>query len=126
MWRDWQLRALCVVPQGMEEGTGLDVPGAELGLVVGETAHFRFFTATDRPDDRPGDLIDEFTWPDVLTEIAPVQTTLSTDDDEASSGVVPVRLRAEIDEVGTLRLWSVAGPERRWQLRYDVREQPGS
>ncbi len=30
------LNALCVVPFGMEEGTELDVPGDEIGLVVGE------------------------------------------------------------------------------------------
>ena len=29
------LRALCVVPFGMEEGTELDIPGDEIGLVVG-------------------------------------------------------------------------------------------
>lgn len=123
------VRALCVVPRGMEEGTGHDVPGVELGLVVGETAHFRFFTATDRPDDQPGDVLDEFTWPDALTEIAPVQATLPAEGagELAPGGVVPVQLRAEIDEVGTLRLWSVASRgDGRWQLRYDVRERPAS
>jgi hypothetical protein len=115
------LRALCVVPSGMEEGTGHDVPGIELGLVVGQTAHFRFFTATDRPQDQVGDLLDEFTWPDHLTEIAPVEATLSAAE---GSGVVPVRLRAEIDDVGSLQLWSVATRgDGRWQLRYDVRER---
>ena len=36
------LRALCVVPFGMEEGTEADVPSGEIGLVVGEPAQFRF------------------------------------------------------------------------------------
>lgn len=116
------LRALCVVPFGMEEGTAHDVPGVELGLVVGQTAHFRFFTATDRPDDQVGDVLDEFTWPEHLTEIAPVQAELPSA--EGEGGVVPVRLRAELDEVGTLQLWSVASRgEGRWRLQYDVRER---
>ena len=35
------LKALCVAPFGMEEGTEVELPGAELGLVVGEPAEFR-------------------------------------------------------------------------------------
>ena len=48
------LRALCVVPIGMEEGTETDVPSDEIGLVVGEPAHFRFFSSSVRKNDRPG------------------------------------------------------------------------
>src|SRR5262249_31555280 len=40
------LKALCVVPFGMEEGTEADVPGQEFGLVVGEPAEFRFLGST--------------------------------------------------------------------------------
>ena len=40
--------ALCVVPFGMEEGTELDVPGGEIGVVVGEQAFFRFFSSAIR------------------------------------------------------------------------------
>jgi hypothetical protein len=36
------LRALCVMPFGMEEGTNITVPSGEIGLVVGEPATFRF------------------------------------------------------------------------------------
>ncbi len=36
------IKALCVVPFGMEEGTEADVPAQEFGLVVGEPAEFRF------------------------------------------------------------------------------------
>ena len=45
------LRALCVVPFGMEEGTEVDVPSGEIGLVLGEPAHFRFFSSAVRKDD---------------------------------------------------------------------------
>jgi hypothetical protein len=48
------LRALCVVPFGMEEGTEYDVPSGEFGLVVGEPAHFRFFSSSVRKNDRVG------------------------------------------------------------------------
>src|SRR5204863_9573296 len=51
------LRALCVVPFGMEEGTSVDVPSGEIGLVVGEPATFRFFSSPTRKTDKPGDLL---------------------------------------------------------------------
>jgi hypothetical protein len=54
------LRALCVVPFGMEEGTQADVPSGEIGLVVGEPATFRFFSAAARKQDKPGDLVDRW------------------------------------------------------------------
>ena len=55
------LRALCVVPIGMEEGTETDVPSDEIGLVVGEPAHFRFFSSSVRKHDRPGDVLAAWT-----------------------------------------------------------------
>ena len=40
------IKALCVAPFGMEEGTRPSCPPRELGLVVGEPAHFRFFASS--------------------------------------------------------------------------------
>ena len=54
------LKALTVVPFGMEEGTDVRIPGREFGLVVGEPAEFRFFTSAARKNDQPGDLIEDF------------------------------------------------------------------
>ena len=53
------LKALCVVPFGMEEGTENDIPGQEFGLVVGEPAEFRFLGSTTRREDHVGQLIGE-------------------------------------------------------------------
>ncbi|MEZ6088838.1 MAG: hypothetical protein R3C05_12600 [Pirellulaceae bacterium] len=52
------LKALCVVPFGMEEGTHADVPSNEIGLVVGKPASFRFFSSSIRQSDTPGDHLD--------------------------------------------------------------------
>src|SRR5208337_2145778 len=52
------IKALCVVPMGMEEGTEADVPSSELGLVVGEPAVFRFLSSTTRRDDPVGTVLD--------------------------------------------------------------------
>src|SRR5205814_8224175 len=42
------LTALCVAPFGMEEGSSAEVSGGELGVVVGEKVHFRFFGSSVR------------------------------------------------------------------------------
>src|SRR4029077_2908625 len=54
------IKALCVVPFGMEEGTESDVPGQGFGLVVGEEVDFRFLSSTVRRADAVGAIIEEW------------------------------------------------------------------
>ncbi|MCB9652528.1 MAG: Hsp70 family protein, partial [Deltaproteobacteria bacterium] len=116
------VRALCVVPFGMEEGTEARVPSADIGLVVGEPVAFRFFSATDRKADAIGHVLDEFTWPSVLTETAPVTTLLEAPGLEPGT-LVPVHLEVKLTEIGTMELWSVAGDGQRWRLEFNVRDK---
>ncbi len=115
------LKALCVVPFGMEEGTEVDIPGREFGLLTGETAEFRFFGSTTRKQDRPGDLLERVT--DDLEELAPIETAIAAEEGGAQR-VVPVTLRARLTEIGTLDLFCVEkdGSGREWKLVYNVRE----
>src|SRR4051812_10708452 len=94
------IKALCVVPMGMEEGTEADVPGPEFGLVVGEPAVFRFLGSTTRREDTAGTVLDRWP-PDQLQELAPMETALAADEG-AEGDVVPVRLHSHVTEVGTL------------------------
>jgi hypothetical protein len=111
------LKALCVVPFGMEEGSEVAIP-REFGLVTGETAEFRFFGSTTRKKDRPGDLLERIG--DDLEELAPIETTLPADG-TAGRGV-PVTLKARLTEIGTLDLFCVAKDgKREWKLEYNVR-----
>ena len=71
------IRALCVAPFGMEEGTQADVPPQEFGLVVGEQAHFRFFSSSVRRSDRVGDMLEDALANEELEEVAPIETTLT-------------------------------------------------
>ena len=73
------IKALCVVPMGMEEGTETDVPGPEFGLVVGEPAEFRFLGSTTRRDDPVGTILDRWA-PDEIQELAPLETALAAED----------------------------------------------
>ena len=126
------LKAVCVAPFGMEEGSEAELPGRELALVVGEKAVFRFLAAADRADDRIGDVVESWEI-DTLEELEPVVATLAPDagseDDAGTSGrgapTVPVRLHARVTELGILELWCVSRDgQRRWKLEFDVRERP--
>lgn len=115
------LRALCVVPFGMEEGTETEVPGGEIGLIVGEPAEFRFFSSATRKADRPGDLLASWS-EDELHETDPLVATLPPVD-EAGEGYVPVRFQSRITELGVFELWCVSTRgDHRWKLEFSVRE----
>jgi hypothetical protein len=111
------LKALCVAPRGMEEGTSAQAGQTEFGLVVGEPAEFRFLASSVRKDDQVGTLVEEAG--EELEELAPVATTL----DGPPGGQVPVTLESKVTEVGTLELYCVARDGRRWKLEYNVRER---
>jgi len=119
------LRALCVVPFGMEEGTQTDVPSGEIGLVLGEPAQFRFFSSTTRKLDTPGTLLDAWR-DDELIEANPLETTLPADPNETEY-YVPVRFQSRITELGMFELWCVATTsDQHWKLAFNVREQEES
>ena len=71
------LKALTVAPFGMEEGSDLQFPDREFGLIVGEPAEFRFFTSAIRKNDPPGTMLEEVS--DELEELAPVEVVLESD-----------------------------------------------
>jgi hypothetical protein len=113
------VKALCVAPFGMEEGSKVALPEDELGLVVGEDVQFRFFASTTRKDPA-GALVE----PDEeLVELAPVEKEIDVGDGGRRAGeVVPVTLESHVTEVGTLELWCQARDGKgRWKLEYSVR-----
>ncbi len=69
------LKALCVVPFGMEEGTEATIPDREFGLVVGEPAEFRFLSSSVRKQDQVGSLLED--WGDDIEERSPLHVTLN-------------------------------------------------
>ncbi|MBN2581105.1 MAG: Hsp70 family protein [Pirellulales bacterium] len=116
------LRALCVVPIGMEEGSQADVPGEPIGLVVGQPAHFRFFSSSIRKQDRPGDLLPAIP-PDELIETDALETQLPIEE-APDEGYVPVKFQSRITELGVLELWCVSTlDQKRWKLEFSVREE---
>jgi molecular chaperone DnaK (HSP70) len=112
------IKALCVVPYGLEEGSEVELPKQEFGLVVGEPAEFRFLGSATRRDDAVGTVVES--WDDEIEELPPLDTTLDWQGQEGTT--VPVRLHARVTEVGTLELWFVSRDEsHRWKLEFGVR-----
>ena len=113
------IQALCVAPFGMEEGSELELPGQEFGLVVGEPVHFRFFGSTTRRQDQIGDILD-FWGPDELQEMNEIQATLPAEG-RTPGDVVQVKLHALATEAGTLELAALSPEGQRWKVEFDVR-----
>jgi hypothetical protein len=114
------LQALCIAPFGMEEGTEAELPPQEVGVVVGELVRFRFFGSSVRRDDQVGTVL-EYWSNEELEELEDIEANLPAEG-RTPGEVVPVRLRAAVTEVGTLRLEAVprTGNES-WKVEFDVR-----
>lgn len=110
------IRAVCLAPMGMEEGTRVELPGEELGLVVGEPVDFRLFSSSVRRQDVPGAVVEDA---DELEEGPPVTATIAPGE-RPSGEIVPVRLRAHVTELGTLELECV-GRDGIWSLEWNLR-----
>ena len=114
------LKALCVVPFGMEEGTQANIESNEIGLVVGQPVSFRFFRSNQRQTDQPGDLVTN--WQDQLEESDPLNTTLSAEGLDESYAAV--KFEANITELGMFELWCRSvNTDHRWKLEFNVREE---
>ena len=116
------LKALCVAPFGMEEGTSAQVSEREFSLLIGEPAEFRFLGSTIRKEDPAGTLLDR--WADEeLEELAPLEVTIPPGDGQAPGSVVPVTLRSVVTEIGTLEVHCVGREGTAHKLEWNVREQ---
>ncbi len=116
------LKALCVVPQGMEEGTEVLIEGQDLALVTGQPAEFRFFTSEVRSGDKAGQIL-----PDAereLLEISLLEVDLPVVEDIPAGQPVPVQMNAVVTELGNLELWMKhTKSDRRWKVEFQVRTE---
>ena len=113
------MRGLCLVPQGTDEGTEIELKDQQFGLVIGEPVEFRFFSSTVRAGDKPGTVVDDAARS--LDESAQLSLTLNSDG-ENEGKVIPVSLDAVVNELGMLQVYmkdTTSG--RKWNLEFNVR-----
>ena len=114
------LKAVCVVPQGMEEGSERVLSDREFGLVTGREATFRFFSSEVRGGDEPGALVGDAA--KTLEETASLTVTLPALPGATGGDMVPVKLQALVTELGNLELWMQhTASAQRWKLDFKVR-----
>ncbi|MGF1771582.1 Hsp70 family protein [Vibrio wakamikoensis] len=116
------MEALCVAQFGMEEGSSVQVPSQEFGLVIGQPVHFQFFGSTTRREDEAGVHLDYWK-PEELEELPEIQVTLPVSEGRSIGDVVPVTLSSRVTELGTLYLEAIASDNgQKWHVEFDVRE----
>lgn len=114
------LKAVCVVPQGMEEGSSHLLEGRSFGLVTGKRAVFRFFSSEIRGGDQPGDLVSKADR--ILEETSKLEITLPPMEEFPEGQPIPVYLNSVVTELGSLELWMQhIDSERRWKVEFQVR-----
>jgi len=116
------VKALCVVPQGMQEGSELLIEGRDFGLLTGHPAEFRFFSSAVRSGDRPGQIL-----PDAERELEDsslLEINLPPLPDFPAGQAVPVQINSVVTELGTLELWMKhMNSDRRWKVEFQVRTE---
>ena len=112
-----QLRTLCLVPRGSEEGSTVEIDPGNLQLVANKPVSFRLYSSRTRTEDRPGDVVEFPRQPqDGEPHLhAPLNAVLRFG--KAGERLVPVKLGAKLTEVGTLEIWADSKEsEHRWRL----------
>jgi molecular chaperone DnaK (HSP70) len=110
-------QAVCLIPLGHEEGQPVDLVSQPFKLTLGRPVQLPLFSTTLGGVDRPGDIVD-------VTEqfhaLAPIHTLFKGSSNQPTA--VPVHLRAELTELGTLELWCVSDADnKRWRLEFELR-----
>ncbi|WP_428353897.1 Hsp70 family protein [Methyloprofundus sp.] len=115
-----EIQALCIAPFGMEEGTEVELPNDEFGVIVGEPVRFRFFGSKTRREDLVGTRLDYWS-DDELEELDEIEITLPEENRKAGE-VIPVHLSVAVTEIGTLALQAISNQDdNRWKIEFDVR-----
>lgn len=117
------LKAVCIAPFGMEEGTQQELKDREFALVLGEQATFRFFSCNtphllNGQMPTAGMIIKD--WKQTLKELHPIETLLPRSDKDGKT--VKVKLVSKVTELGVLELWCMAEDGRKWKLEFDLRK----
>lgn len=114
------VKALCVVPQGMEEGSECLIDGKDFGLVTGKPASFRFFSSEIRSGDKPGQILPNAERE--LEELSRIEVDLPVPEGFSEGQVIPVKVNPLVTELGNLELWlKHTASEQRWKVEFQVR-----
>ncbi len=110
---------LCVVPQGTEEGSTLELEGRKFSLVVGQPVRFRFFSTNTRSTDKLGHMMQDAERE--LSESDPLVSLMAVEG-RKNGDLVTVTIQSAVTETGTLVLQlKDTGSAASWKLEFNVR-----
>ena len=115
------VKALAVVPFGMEEGSRVRNAAARVRADRRRACRVPLLFFPSRKNDAPGSLhrrIRRRTRRTLADRSLPAAAQRC-----AREEVVPVTLESNVTETGMLQLWCVAADGRRWKLEFNVRER---
>ena len=116
-----QIKGLCVVPLGSEEGVSLDLPDQVFGLVVGQPVEFQFFQSAERSEDQLGDVVENAD--QCLQPAGKLSTKIELKTDVNEQDLIPVHLHSYVSDIGVLELaLKQVGSDSSWKLEFDVRD----
>jgi hypothetical protein len=111
------MRAVCLIPRGHEEGNVVDLKAQTFHLTLGRPVQFPLFSTTSDRIDLPGDIVDVG---EPFQALPPIHTLFKGQ--TAKPAAIPVHLRGVLTELGTLELWCVSNTtEERWRLEFELR-----
>ncbi len=113
------LAAVCLIPGNSEPGQTTELNDRVFDLAVSQPVEFSLFVSSTRLTDAPGEIV-PFD-PEQMKALPPIRTVLKTQR-RSETGTIPVKLIANLSEIGTIDLWcQSAESDRRWRLQFDVR-----
>ena len=113
-------QGVCLLPRGSAEGRPITLEKRSFALRLGQPVRFHLTSTTAAKRYRAGELVtvdDE-----AFTPLPPIATVLETHN-ETHENDIPVQLKTELTEIGTLAMSCVAteSPQQQWQLEFQLR-----
>jgi molecular chaperone DnaK (HSP70) len=112
-------RVLCIAPRGMMEGDTVDITTPEFEVVANAPVQFPVYASSTRTGEVGGAVVEVDV--ESLAALPSVETVLRFGRSLATR-TIPVRLRSQLSETGTLELWCLSSQtDHRWRLNFDLR-----
>ncbi len=114
---DSPVHGLCLIPQGTQAGSEIELPHQEFGLVTGEPAEFTFYSSLERAMDQVGTIVNDADHS--LTKSHTLSLTLPS---THSTDVIPVTMTTAMNELGILEVYlNHQSSGEKWRLEFNTR-----
>lgn len=112
-------QAVCLVPGEAQPGQSFVLDSPEFHLKLSEPVAFTLLSSSVRLTDQPGQIVE--TNPEQFSALPSIRTVITAKSRNEKRDV-PVRLRVDLTEIGTLNVsCHEVDSERSWKLDFDIR-----